>query len=790
VATCDEESTEVEKPDVYVGRPLIPEPLSTTTQKDKSLRKAPSMAYLESGSRWIERQEAHSLRVALEDMDLQEEQRVHEAAQEEASELVLQHRSPAPEKKAETGYRNPDIVQKDYKAHLRKGSYGGIHRQDALEAGQRRTSGSRSPSPTKSLGVSMPPVTAEYEASAQLKPSQTEPDTELNSAQKPHKTKSYQGLANAVARDVASSMRRISSGSRRKFSSEQTTFPFPNPSDRIYEEPEETASDAKKAQEAADLEPVEVPRHVRRNPFARVKFNQEKLERTKTAPVGSVKPFNPVEIQKNPPTQSRRPWYLSNKPAGSPATSAEQEKTDGQQVTEVLPSKDEVEVRSDDIRAATSPKRKDRSTNLPLPTAVSDSPGRPIVSFNTSWRPQDDDPDDMTAANATAPKPSPDAPGAPFTMRSAKTGAGTRQGIPCTSTPKISLPPLPAVAVPEESTRTSLPAFPGPHPKGACTMPPIPQICVPDDFETTSRTLAEEPSIPSLFIESRDDVLSPASVPSMTTARPSMPSIAVNDNSVPANAVKEQAASKKHPYKQSARPLPVPRQAPALGSRPVPHHAATSPFPHVAKPQHTPSVRRNAALCAHCALPISGRILSAAGERFHPECFACHQCGTNLECVAFYPEPDQKHYERIARIQQRVQGLEVSVPQGMDEEDMQRLEDEDGDESLRFFCHLDFHELFSPRCKSCKTPIEGEVVVACGSEWHVGHFFCAQCGDVSHSYFMIYLRSFTDIVSHSMPAHPLWKRRDTHGVWGVTRIATVQSAENVGSQSQTSSSMH
>jgi hypothetical protein len=35
----------------------------------------------------------------------------------------------------------------------------------------------------------------------------------------------------------------------------------------------------------------------------------------------------------------------------------------------------------------------------------------------------------------------------------------------------------------------------------------------------------------------------------------------------------------------------------------------------------------------------------------------------------------------------------------------------------------------SPRCKSCKTPIEGEVIVACGAEWHAGHFFCAQCGD-------------------------------------------------------------
>ena len=66
---------------------------------------------------------------------------------------------------------------------------------------------------------------------------------------------------------------------------------------------------------------------------------------------------------------------------------------------------------------------------------------------------------------------------------------------------------------------------------------------------------------------------------------------------------------------------------------------------------------------------------------------------------------------------------------------MRRKEEEDGHGeegmAMRFYCHLDFHELFSPRCGSCRTPIEGEVVVACGKEWHVGHFFCAECGDVS-----------------------------------------------------------
>jgi hypothetical protein len=92
---------------------------------------------------------------------------------------------------------------------------------------------------------------------------------------------------------------------------------------------------------------------------------------------------------------------------------------------------------------------------------------------------------------------------------------------------------------------------------------------------------------------------------------------------------------------------------------------------------------------------------------FHPECFTCHQCSTALECVAFYPEPANKRHERL-----EAEGIPA-----------------DSDIDIRFFCHLDFHEFFSPRCKSCKTPIEGEVIVAAGAEWHVGHFFCGECGD-------------------------------------------------------------
>ena len=163
-----------------------------------------------------------------------------------------------------------------------------------------------------------------------------------------------------------------------------------------------------------------------------------------------------------------------------------------------------------------------------------------------------------------------------------------------------------------------------------------------------------------------------------------------------------------------SRPLPA--------NRPLLHHSSTAPV-HTSTPHWSVSQQRATAQCAACALPIAGRIVSAASQRFHPHCFTCHHCAEPLECVAFYPEPESKREERIARIEARANGQYFS-----DEKPGETAVD-DGDASLRFYCHLDFHEFFSPRCKSCKTPIESEVVVACGNTWHVGHFFCAECGD-------------------------------------------------------------
>ena len=56
----------------------------------------------------------------------------------------------------------------------------------------------------------------------------------------------------------------------------------------------------------------------------------------------------------------------------------------------------------------------------------------------------------------------------------------------------------------------------------------------------------------------------------------------------------------------------------------------------------------------------------------------------------------------------------------------------------RPYCHLDYHELFAPRCYHCKTSIADERFVTVTDPglsggsiryYHELHFFCAECGD-------------------------------------------------------------
>ncbi|KAF7185007.1 LIM domain-containing protein C4F6.12 [Pseudocercospora fuligena] len=746
----------------FAGRPLArapsasPEPPSQTEDK-QTMRRTPSIPYIENGTTWMQKQESKSLRQALQDMDLREEQKMHAAARDEAAELVWKHQNP---EAADGPYRNPDL--KDYRSHLRKGSYSRTFSQGSGSGSQRSASdGSQSSNPASGDGsASIEP--RKYVIPRKVSP----PSNEVSVPKKRRESngKSYDQIASSVAQDIAVAHRRVSSGSKRApiriMSGEKKKFMHPD--DRIWEDPEEGQSPAKskaptiiqeERRESVPAAPSQhVPSYIRKNPFARVRAHVDRMERSNSAPTLQTLPgarsprHDRVEIHRNPPSQSRNALYTSNEPLSLPPTPPRDTGHDAEDeiAPKRTPTKNGIEIRGDDIRSATSKSRRDYSPALPRPTVVSDKPGRPIVSFKEDWKLKEIM---MEEQQSIAPLPRSDPTAEPFRVgravedetnslhRADSLPAPLKIGRPGSSSSRTppespSKDPRPQVS-PHESP--SKPASPRPLPESPSRIPkinvdevpkwkasprssapsssssnapppPIPTICAPDDPPVPSISLPEEPA----------------------AASPTVPVINVD---VPEVSINGASSSSPPRSRIPQRPLPSAGSAPAPG-RPLPRHANTTPVLAMKSTPHmTPSIRQSGALCAHCALPIAGRILSAAGERFHPGCFVCHHCETNLECVAFYPEPDKQRSARVERIHARQHGLPIPIPEDATPEDLERWEAEDGDESLRFYCHLDFHEMFSPRCKSCKTPIEGEVIVACGAEWHAGHFFCAQCGD-------------------------------------------------------------
>ena len=629
----------------------------TSSTTGSNVRKAPAGGvYLERGQRWMERQEAHSLREALEDMDSRDEARLHAAAQQEASDLVWQHRNPGAPHAKRGGSRN-------YKQHLEKGSH--ARSQSVGYAALGVTKGPEAPSQRSTSDGSTSSSSRSTKAkdsrssSGNLKDnierrqeeSQAPAYQEDVSSYSPQK-KAYTNLTFPIP-PLKSLGRRKVSGPKSRMSSGTL---FRNPNDKIYEEPDTVSKETEPSASEEDPKPTQLKSKTR-NSIARLSSASYGFLPSKTMPqVGYKKPWM-TEIQKNPPSQSRNATYVQNESTTSTPKIQVDDSKDG--CIGSSQAKVAMEIRSDDIRAATSMRVKDKSQRLPSPTVVSDRPGRPIVSFDKDWCP--------------------------------KANKAERHDWPNTCSMVLDA---------NKPASASLP--PKPHlPVSVASAPIIPTISVPDlpaiTIDDRSTSSVSEVSLPSFEVS-----LSP----SLPTSCPPLPSISVPEeppsNCKPLNS------------KLTGRPSPF--------RRPLPHHSSTDPV--LSSASHwSPLQNRSTAQCAACALPIAGRIVSAASQRFHPRCFSCHHCSELLECVAFYPEPSTSRSARVARIEARVIHPEIS-----DSIDGHTAID-DGDASLRFYCHLDFHELFSPRCRSCKTPIEGEVVLACGGEWHKGHFFCAECGD-------------------------------------------------------------
>ncbi|GFG24031.1 LIM domain-containing protein C4F6.12 [Aspergillus udagawae] len=585
------------------GRPLVQEPIMVPIRKTVSPSHvfsrpsppSPNPVYRESGQRRVEKEEARSLRDALQGLDLHDEIRLHHAAQDEATELVWIHQNPGvPYKNPYAPYHNPDLDKSSQspksadRSHTQSGKTGGpmnihrsisenssdSHRADAGGTGlalqhdrqRQQVVEDSASSPTKSSGPRKN-VRVDFALPAEESPS-----------------KSRGGGNSCLSR----------------FGTESSRGIFRNPRDSIYEEPKDPHGCEEDGRPEFSRSDSSALRTKPRNALPR--GSRPLPGRLSSLPF--VDKLARFELHKQHPTQSRNPDYRTNGPLPQAVPDEEADKEQAVQAVQAVPTKNGIEIRSEEIRAATSKKLKDRSTKLPMPTAVSNRVGRPIVSFDPTWKPteaQSPQKRDSLRQDSASPTP-PLQPAAP--------------------TIEVSEPPaIPVINVPDEKAPT-ISEMAAPSQKGRGGTRPLPD-------------------------------------PVTTRHRP---------QSSPPKAAQSSEKTWLSTYTRSGVPT---------------------------------------AKCESCSLPIAGKIVTAAGARFHPECFVCHHCHTPLECVAFYQEPDAKRNERLAE-----------APSDDEEAHM-----------LRFYCHLDFHEKFSPRCKSCKTPIEGEIVVACGAEWHVGHFFCAECGD-------------------------------------------------------------
>jgi hypothetical protein len=639
------------------GRDYYPATPGVTPLKPSEV--VPSATYIERGQRWMEKEEAFSLHQAMDAIDIKDEEneeppphddetRIYNAALNEAAELVYQHEHGIKPHEPDAPYR--------YRSHMRKNSYAHARTASAGRYGDDIV-------PTGLARNSMRSVSGSSSGSERG----SSPGSGRSSMDQPRgvatgsiSSKSYAGIGN---RTRSSSGHRRRSSMKRNISGE---IEKPFSGDQIWEEPEGATP------EQISREPL-LPSRGRplgvktRNSPSKVQFtvnsSQDAITSTATAP---TKVVSRTEIHKNPPSQSRNPNYTRNSASASPRTSQD------------IPTKNGIEIRSDDIRQATSMRLKDRSPKLPTPSAVSDSPGRPIVSFDKNWK----------APEEAAADPKPDeSHRVPFGLAKER------------AQPQGSQPPIPTiVCTPDISTTTPPASRPARRP---ASIPSI-QVESDDKHQVPSITVSNErgPAVPTIVLPDGDD----NGTNNKNGNAPNIPVIVTPDDTTP---------------KSAPRPLPTPGSA---SSHVRNSRAFGRPQGHWSPAPGAPP--RSSATCHECGNPIEGRFVALKGgsERFHPQCFRCYACGTGLEALEISPEPENFRAARLDRIRRRAAGeiLEETAHETMAE---------DGDERLRFYCHLDWHELFAPRCKHCKTPILGEHVVALGEHWHYGHFFCAECGD-------------------------------------------------------------
>ncbi|KAK1915461.1 hypothetical protein P3342_003271 [Pyrenophora teres f. teres] len=484
------------------GRPVVQPPRGRNTSRSSSPSRISSVQYREREQRQVEQDEARAIRVAMEDLELAQEEKLFEAARDEAAEWC--------------GSIAIHMLPKITQMHL-------IPIRDLQRANsklRKRHSMSSAASGSRSSSLQSNGQGGSTDTSAS------------NTSSTKGKKDESPALAKAISDLPDFKQRRRSSGARRTTSGSL----FQNPNDQIYEEPEEEAPPAPVRKPAVTAEPPKsekLPLGIRRNPFMRFQsIKGNPMMRSNTDPTMASKRLDRYEIQKNPPTQSRNAAYTLNSGEAKPAEPA---KADVENVPEVK-MKDGKEIRSDELRAATGFRLKDRSPKLPTPTAVSDAPGRPIVSFKKDW-------------NIIELKE------------------------------EIS-------AVPDLTPRPLNPNKSGPPPlEHAATAPVVPTISLAPDVPTRSTT----PRPPANAEAKRSSVLAPEVPNRSTTPRPTTPS---SRNAAPTSWIGRQAKPVINIYEDPPAPAPT-RPLPLVSSlrkANIPTRPSASPVPTI-NVSESPSAR-------------------------------------------------------------------------------------------------------------------------------------------------------------------------------------------------------
>ena len=325
----------------------------------------------------MERQEARSLRVALQDMDSIGEDKVQVAAKAEAKELVDQHHQGGGAR-----LRHPSRLR-SYREHLEKGAHARsvsqAFEENAVQVRDfyplRQTSGSDK-TESSPLNLSNAPQDLKDKSLKESKDGEG-----ALSKQKGHylwdspERKAYMNLSFTKQLRKTSDRRRSSGNHARQVSGSL----FSNPDDKIYEEPQDNSKQTNWSVASGASASPEALTAKTRNSMSKFQTVSESMLRSQSDVAGmKVLPYR-SEIHKNPPSRSRDPSYVSNKPKPVSVDAGAEDLNQQPNRDEALDGK---EIRSDDIRAATSKRLKDRSNKLPSPSVVSQRSGRPIVSFD------------------------------------------------------------------------------------------------------------------------------------------------------------------------------------------------------------------------------------------------------------------------------------------------------------------------------------------------------------------------------------------------------------------------